>query len=60
MSAFGRRTAALFVCTVPVICFGATQPPNVVLITVDTLRANHLSCYRNAWKTLPNIDQLAA
>ena len=59
MSTFGRRTAVLFVCTVPVICFGAAQPPNVVLITVDTLRPDHLSCYGYAWKTSPNIDQLA-
>src|SRR5262245_21505249 len=34
--------------------------PNVVLITVDTLRADHLGCYGyDAIKT-PNIDSLAA
>jgi len=33
--------------------------PNVLLITADTLRAGHLSCYGYAWKTSPNIDQLA-
>ena len=33
--------------------------PNVVLITVDTLRADHLSSYGYHLKTSPNIDQLA-
>lgn len=42
---------------------GAAQskgnPPNVLLITIDTLRADHLSCYGYAKRTSPNIDQLA-
>jgi arylsulfatase A-like enzyme len=32
---------------------------NFLLITVDTLRADHLSCYGYKKKTSPNIDQLA-
>ena len=36
-----------------------TSSPNVVLITVDTLRADHLSSYGYHLKTSPNIDQLA-
>src|SRR6185437_1326717 len=35
------------------------KPPNVLLITVDTLRADHLSCYGYARKTSPYIDGLA-
>jgi arylsulfatase A-like enzyme len=35
------------------------SPPNVLLITVDTLRADHLSCYGYYLKTSPNIDRLA-
>lgn len=35
-------------------------PPNVLLITVDTLRADHLSCYGYHLKTTPNIDRLAS
>ena len=35
------------------------QPPNVVLITVDTLRADHLGCYGHQEATSPNIDKLA-
>ena len=34
--------------------------PHVVLITVDTLRADHLSSYGYHLRTSPNIDQLAA
>ncbi len=34
------------------------QPPNVLLITVDTLRADHLGCYGAATAT-PHVDRLA-
>jgi arylsulfatase A-like enzyme len=34
--------------------------PNVVLISIDTLRPDHLGCYRYERDTSPNIDQLAA
>jgi arylsulfatase A-like enzyme len=33
--------------------------PNVLLITLDTLRADHLSSYGYPRKTTPNIDRLA-
>ncbi len=32
--------------------------PNVLVLSVDTLRADHLSCYGYARKTSPNIDAL--
>src|SRR3979490_1941941 len=35
------------------------SPPNVVLITIDTLRADHLGCYGYQRIKTPNIDQLA-
>lgn len=35
------------------------QAPNVVLITIDTLRADHLSCYGYPLRTSPFIDELA-
>ncbi|MGH9355127.1 MAG: sulfatase [Terriglobia bacterium] len=38
----------------------ATQRPNIVLIILDTVRADHLSCYGYARPTTPNIDRLAA
>src|SRR5437868_1001037 len=34
--------------------------PNVVLITIDTLRADHLGCYGYKQIKTPNIDNLAA
>lgn len=43
----------------------ADAPPprrdaNVVLITIDTLRADHVSCYERGRMSTPNIDSLAA
>jgi len=37
-----------------------TPKPNVVLILVDTLRADHLGCYGYQHNVSPNIDRLAA
>jgi arylsulfatase A-like enzyme len=34
--------------------------PNVVLLTIDTLRADRLGCYGNNSRLTPHIDQLAA
>ncbi len=34
-------------------------PLNIILISVDTLRADHLSCYEYNKQTTPNIDKLA-
>src|SRR5215467_13634193 len=34
--------------------------PNVILITIDTLRADHLGCYGYKQIKTPNIDALAA
>src|SRR5690349_985567 len=40
---------------------GAPQAsPNVVVITIDTLRADHLGCYGYRQIRTPNIDSLAA
>lgn len=36
------------------------QRPNVLVITVDTLRAEYLGCYGHDAPTSPNIDSLAA
>lgn len=37
----------------------AQQKPNIVLIIIDTLRVDHLSCYGYLRKTTPTIDALA-
>jgi len=38
----------------------AGSGPNLVLISVDTLRADHLGCYGYRRPTSPNIDRMAA
>jgi len=39
---------------------GTLKPINVVFITLDTVRADHLHCYGNEKIKTPNIDSLAA
>ena len=42
-------------------CAKAPAPrPNVVLVTLDTTRADHLGCYGYARDTSPRLDELAA
>lgn len=41
-------------------CRNEKRPVNVVLIVVDTLRADHLGCYGYTRSTTPHIDRLAA
>lgn len=36
------------------------RPRNVLLITLDTTRADHLSCYGRPGRATPNLDALAA
>src|SRR5258707_6505324 len=41
-------------------CAGRAQPATpVILISVDTLRADHLSCYQPGRRQTPHIDSLA-
>jgi len=40
--------------------FPSQKEPNIVLIVMDTVRADHLSCYGYARPTTPNLDRLAA
>jgi arylsulfatase A-like enzyme len=51
-------------CMVVVFMFlvtraGKQKPPNIIFITVDALRADHLGCYGYQRNTSPNIDKLA-
>ncbi|MCP5046257.1 MAG: sulfatase-like hydrolase/transferase [bacterium] len=39
--------------------FKGKQVKNVILITIDTLRADYLSCYQNGTAQTPNLDRLA-
>ena len=38
----------------------APQPPNIILVSIDSLRADHLGCYGYERPTSPTIDRLAA
>ncbi|MAA79063.1 MAG: hypothetical protein CL916_07355 [Deltaproteobacteria bacterium] len=38
---------------------GDTQNPDVILVSIDTLRADHLSCYGYERRTSPFLDRLA-
>ena len=41
-------------------CGGATDPPpNVLLVSIDTLRADRLGCYGHGRDTTPALDRLA-
>ncbi len=41
-------------------CGGDVHKPDVVLILIDTVRADHLGCYGYSRDTSPTIDSLAA
>ncbi len=41
------------------LSLATTKKPNLLLITIDTLRADRLSCYGSARPLTPNIDRLA-
>ncbi len=56
----GRKRAAALVAIVLAwlipACAGGAAPPSVLLITIDTLRADHLSGYGNPAPTSPALD----
>src|SRR5215471_8980043 len=58
------RRILLFLMVLVSLPFEAQTPPrtapNVVLITIDTLRADHVGCYGYKQVKTPNIDGLAA
>ncbi len=51
------RSIAILVIVISVSAHG--EPPNLVLLSVDTLRADFLGCYGCKWDISPNIDALA-
>jgi arylsulfatase A-like enzyme len=53
----------LFLIAIPFLLqvpASSVQQPDILLITIDTLRADHLSCYGYKTGTSPNLDQLAS
>ena len=62
-----RAAPRLPVLTAPLLALcgacggeGAGARPNIVLISIDTLRPDHLGCYGYGRPTSPNIDAIAA
>lgn len=47
-------------CRVPQALASSDQSPNIVMILIDTLRADHLGCYGYQRETSPNMDAFAA
>ena len=56
------RRWVLFVglAAIPSLGLADSSPPNLLLITIDTLRADHLSCNGAQNVATPNLDRLAA
>lgn len=59
---WGRRLGVLAVCAVGAIpgCGDDGPPPNLVLITLDTTRADRIGCYGYEAAYTPVLDSLAA
>jgi arylsulfatase A-like enzyme len=63
---FSRQVSALVSVLAIAASLGCAEPasrgpaPDVLLVTIDTLRADHLHSYGFAHPTTPNIDALAA
>ena len=57
---FVRRLLVVFVLGVTLGCQTESKRPNVLLISLDTLRADHLSCYGYHRQTSPFLDELAS
>jgi arylsulfatase A-like enzyme len=69
MSAWRRRSLAFGVVLAALVATGARRPappgqsrrpPNLILVSVDTLRADHLGSYGYARRTSPQIDAFRA
>lgn len=57
-----RRLGGLVVLVAVSLAWGcaADQPPNLLLITIDTTRADRIGCYGSADAATPNLDRIAA
>jgi arylsulfatase A-like enzyme/thioredoxin-like negative regulator of GroEL len=58
-SARATLTGALVaLCSLAVAVPGWSKSPNIVLITIDTVRADHVGCYGDRQAHTPNLDAL--
>lgn len=53
------RAWPLLAAALAAACGGRAQPPNVVLISIDSLRPDHLGAYGYGRDTSPHLDALA-
>ena len=63
LEAVGSGEGAILIAEpilVPAVQVAAEEPPNVILISIDTLRADRLGCYGYERPTSPHLDELAA
>jgi arylsulfatase A-like enzyme/Flp pilus assembly protein TadD len=60
LPSYSVRLLAAFLAFVSLSWAASKTTPNVVVITIDTLRADHLGCYGYKQVHTPNIDALAA
>ncbi|MCK9460911.1 MAG: sulfatase-like hydrolase/transferase [Proteobacteria bacterium] len=51
--------AAAGIAAAILLALGPQRRPNVLLISIDTLRADHLGCYGYGVSTSPNVDAFA-
>lgn len=57
---------ALIMIVLPLLLWGCGERstnkklPNIILLTIDTLRADHLHCYGYEYETSPHLDRFAA
>jgi hypothetical protein len=56
---FGRRIAGALTALCLCSCGNPAPPERIVLIVIDTLRRDFLTCYANALLPTPHIDALA-
>ena len=57
---FRTALAAMLLATLCVAgCSREPRHPNVLLLSIDTLRADHLGCYGGTRVATPNVDRLA-
>jgi len=58
-----RRTLVVLVLLLAAVgallVLGRRRPPNIILISIDSLRPDHLGCYGYGRETSPTIDRLA-
>lgn len=56
----GAAWAVIAATVLASACGEPSKPRNVVLVVLDTVRADHLSCYGYGRRTTPNLDRFAA